>query len=194
MRVGITVRITPNRAATASARTGSVTRSTGAVGTFPGPMAGMAAGVTGVRVAVGDGFVRRGDLHFQLDAALVFPVPLFDGRLGVSDIVESEESELADELVLDDGTALEESGDEFLLIHVLVKISHEHFAAFLNLGELDSWIVAINDLFGKVAERLATSVGFFEVNEPKIGFDVDFLDFAKGLNDFGYFFRRRPLF
>ena len=44
----------------------------------------MAAGVTGVRVAVGDGFVGRGDLHFQLDAALVFPVPLFDGRLGVS--------------------------------------------------------------------------------------------------------------
>ena len=47
----------------------------------------------------------------------------------LTDIVESEESELADELVLDDGTAFEESGDEFLLIHVLVKISHEHFAA-----------------------------------------------------------------
>lgn len=146
--------------------------------------------VTRVRIAVGDGPIRGTDGDFELVSAHALPVQ-FQSALGVSWVVEGEEGELFNEFIFDDGSVLQEGGDQFLLVYVVLDTTHEKFTASLDFGQLDARIGPIDDLLGENAVSISARIGLFEMDETEVGLNIDFLDFSQRLDDFEDFFFRR---
>jgi len=67
--------------------------------------------MTGVRVAVGDGAIRRGNGHFQRHSANVLLVHRFHGAIRIRCVIVSEESELAYKFIFNDSAMSQECRD-----------------------------------------------------------------------------------